>query len=584
MKKLLCLFFFNSLIAFVYSQALKNYRGPLENARPSGISTYQYYEEPETYKRIKTGNFNYIYSGQDNEPGYKITISGKFMNGLKDGTWSYLIQMSDYKNGSEYKTGSITLISNYKNGYADGNWKEVRSIKTREKKYRLGQYYWEPFSVIKNLTINMNFKNGSICGAVNIDDDFAKFKLSGKYSNEGLAEGIWEIKDIAWSQYKDLIYKDGLLYETIFRESNGESSGVSKFHDQYEKYTQFRTMNEFEKEEIGSSIDTICNENCAATSYLSEYFKKLLSYEYFPYSQIGGDLTLSEGFKGGCELRFSSCFSYPKENFGGEHFRFAEQKITQKEYQNALYELSQISLTNLCKGDVKIIQDKINFCKLELAELEKERKMYDEFKKQEYDSLQSFNEHFWKQFKPRQITSTEFKYPKCHPKVRNDNSCVNCLISSEYHLSDLNNEIEKELALIQFNYLEKINKVLNYHKKEKNFGQFLLDIEELRNDYKLIKEIYLNLETINTKEQEIKSLNDLNKKKSVLKKYEVAANEIKLSLYDRNIPLNNRNEKSKILINVSKKIIDIYKNNSEEMENKIKSTNTGYELIELLKN
>ena len=85
-------------------------------------------------------------------------------------------------------------------------------------------------------------------------------------------------------------------------------------------------------------------------------------------------------------------------------------------------------------------------------------------------------------------------------------------------------------------------------------------------------------------EEEIIKLNNSNKKKSVLKKYQEVANEIKLLINNNTLPLNKRNENAKTLINFSEKIIDLYKNNSEEIENKIKKTNTTSELIELLKN
>ena len=85
-------------------------------------------------------------------------------------------------------------------------------------------------------------------------------------------------------------------------------------------------------------------------------------------------------------------------------------------------------------------------------------------------------------------------------------------------------------------------------------------------------------------EEEIIKLNNSNKKKSVLKKYQEVADEIKLLINNNTLPLNKRNENAKTLINFSEKIIDLYKNNSEEIENKIKKTNTTSELIELLKN
>lgn len=564
----------------IIGQTLKNYNGDFTGGlSENGTASFYYLEDPITRNQIKDGVFKFTYNGLG-ETRATESINGSFSKGLKHGVWNHTIIMTDYENGSEFLTGTITLVANYKNGYADGNWKEVRNYKTRTGRYRLGKYYWESYGPIKSMIISMNFKNGLLVGEVDIKDEFAKFTAKGNFNDSSLANGNWIVIDNAWVSNKELIYKEGFLYETVFRGSSGEVTLTSKFHDDFEKFTKSKSLNQDEREAAEIKINKVCGENCAATNNIQEYFNKLFSNNYFP--KLGGDLTYNEGFKGGCELKYSACFSYSKENFGGEHFKNAENKINENEFSNALYELSQISLTNLCKSDKKIIQDKVDFCNQKLAELKKDQDRYLEFQIQEYDSLRSFNAFFWKQFKPRQITSITFSYPQCHPQ--GNTNCRNRLILQEYDVTQFNTEIEKELAVKQFKYDEKISKVLDYQRKEQKFEQFLVEIDKTRNDYISIKEIYLNFLSINLNEEEIIKLNNSNKKKSVLKKYQEVANEIKLLINNNTLPLNKRNENAKTLINFSEKIIDLYKNNSEEIENKIKKTNTTSELIELLKN
>lgn len=284
------------------TQTSRTYNGPIESSRPHGVAKYNYYEDPVTYKRIISGNYSYTYAGQDNEPGIYLTITGNYTNGLKDGNWTYAIKMTDYEYGSEYLTGSININGAYKNGYAHGAWKEVRSIKTRTKRRSYGKEFWDPYTTNKTLTINANFNNGTLNGSISINDEFSNFKLSGKLTSDGYADGTWIIRDYAWGQYKDLIYKEGILYETVFREQDEQASSVSRYHESYDKFVRTRGLSANEREDQGVVIDTLCTEKCAAASYLTPYYTKLFTTDYFPFHALDGDLTFSQGIKGCCEF------------------------------------------------------------------------------------------------------------------------------------------------------------------------------------------------------------------------------------------------------------------------------------------
>ena len=119
------------LSSILYSQSLKNYNGSFTGGlSENGTALYSYFEDPDTRNQIKEGAFKFNYNGIG-ETKASESISGNYVKGLKQGIWSHTITMTDYEKGSDFLTGTITLVANYKNGYADGNWKEVRSYKTR---------------------------------------------------------------------------------------------------------------------------------------------------------------------------------------------------------------------------------------------------------------------------------------------------------------------------------------------------------------------------------------------------------------------------------------------------------------------
>ena len=299
MKKIATVFMLTiSIVAL--SQKLKTFSGAFADGKSqNGNAVYTYYEDPETHEYVKQGLFKYIFVCKSGYKGYNQTISGSFDKGLKNGLWTYIITMIDFGDDN-YSTGTVTLVSNYKNGYANGNWKEVRSIKTRRRNY----YKWGLFGPLKTMNINMNFKNGSIVGNVNINDGFAKFKATGNYDNNSLCIATWLIDDLGWGKHKELIYKDNFLYEFIARDNNGKVlEGTTKYQKDYDNYVKAKAMTDIERKYAGFTIKSNCGEdNCAATNNIKSYFIKLLENDVFLYDSIGGDMSFKDGFKGGCEL------------------------------------------------------------------------------------------------------------------------------------------------------------------------------------------------------------------------------------------------------------------------------------------
>ncbi len=286
----------------IFSQTLKTFNGTFNDGKlQNGNAVYTYYEDPSTHKYLKQGLFKYTFNGSGDYKGFNQVITGNFEKGLKIGTWTYSTTMTDFGYKNVYNTGTVTLVANYKEGYADGNWKLIKSLKNRKKNWDR----WEAFSPLNTMTINMNFKKGYLVGSVNINDEFAKFKANGNFDDKSLCIGTWNIDDAGFGDSRELIYKDNMLYEAIWRDKTGELKDTpAKYQKEYDELQKAIAIPPNERDNFGITIDTICGSDlCAAMNNIRDYFSYFFTTEYFLYKYIGGDLSYEEGFKGGCQIQ-----------------------------------------------------------------------------------------------------------------------------------------------------------------------------------------------------------------------------------------------------------------------------------------
>ena len=580
------------LAVTAYCQTLKTFNGAFNDGKTqNGTAVYTFYEDPTTHDYLKQGAFKYTFNGKSNYQGYVQTINGNFEKGLKHGTWSYTITMNDFGSDNPYYTGTVSLVSNYKNGYADGNWKEVRSYKTRKKYYQNGQYKWEEFGPMKTMTINMNFKNGYLIGAVSINDEFANFKTTGNYDNNSFCIGTWIINDMAWGKNKELIYKDNTLYEFIARGNSGAlEEGSAKYQKDYDNYIKAKTMTAIERQNAGLTIDTLCgDEKCSATNNIKEYFPKLFSVDYFLYEYIGGDLSFKEGFKGGCEINSTKCAELSGNNYYGGFLKEADNSIKNEEYSNALSKLNNIPLIGFCKSDIQLVEAKINLCKQKIQEIEKSKNgqtdFYKNFEKSEYDSLAKLSTYFWEHYTPRvnQYPSTGFAYPTCHPKNNSYKSqtCNYCIIDEEGGTRSLNNEDERDIALSQLKYFKAISNVLMYAKRPSK-DEFLANINPSKIDYEKNKTLFTNKIILQNCNIKLNELNKQSKKKVLFKKYIQLYSEMYAYVVEKNNSLNDRTTKSTELVLISNKTITLFNQDTTELEAQLKNAETVEQIKTIL--
>lgn len=615
MKQTLTLFII-ALSLNTFGQALKTFNGPFNDGRlQNGNATYTYYEDPNSHEYLKQGAFKYTFKGQGDYTGYDQTITGSFDKGLRTGTWSYIITMTDFGNGNPYSTGTVSLTANYKNGYADGNWKEIRSYKNRKKYLVYGQYKWEPFEPLKTMTINMNFSDGKLIGAVNINDEFAKFKATGSYDNNSLCTGTWMINDMGWGKNRELIYKDNLLYDFVIRDNSGAVlEGTTKYQNDYDNLVKAKAMTQKEREESGLSIDTVCGGDlCAATNNIKEYFPKLFSIDYFLYEFIGGDLSFKEGFKGGCNLQVTTTnYSTLSSN---HNFKNAEEFYSKNDLLKAYELYTKIDLNNVKPSEKINVTDRISLLKPKIAGIietyHSNGEFFQSYTKAQYDSLDkdlSFfankialkttkddngwtlaNDENGVQVKLYDVTDYGAKYnfekpwenynwqraQSCFDRNKGIYSPTQIAITEQYF--KFKSILETEEANIKktkysFNFDNTNNTFYTYDKTT-----FLTNISKGKKDYNLAKSLVDLQSKSEEKKTQIETLNNQNKKEILFSKYQIVSNDFKSKLQisaDLQSSADNLNKLNLFL----DKVIAFYSQDTKELEKQLKEAQTAEQI------
>jgi hypothetical protein len=598
-------------------QTLKTFNGPfIDGKTQNGTAVYSYYEDPDTREYLKQGSFKYTFEGNGDYSGYKQTITGSFEKGLKHGTWTYTVTMNDFGNDNPYYTGTVSLVANYKNGYADGNWKEIRSYKTRKKYYSYGQYQWDAFGPVKTLTINMNFKIGYLVGAVSINDEFANFKASGSYDNNGLAMGTWIINDIGWGKNTELIYKDNYLYEFVARNNQGEVlQGSSKYQKGYDNLIKARTMSQAEMEESGINIDTICGGSCSATSNIQAYFNKLLINDYFLYDFIKGDLTYKEGIKGGCDIMVSQSDYIALSEI--PTYKEAEELYGKNDLLRAFVQYSKIDTNKIKPSEMKILKKKLSSINIDsLVDVYTSNTKFfskyftsiEDSIKNDSKSMQLLNnlkilrdEHGWTTFVDKNGIIQPFhdKYNSmsqsicaCPWTAHNFKTAKECF--------DTNKDAYMKSILLYTEYFYKMEDVIKLEKENTNKNFYLnssrdistalynklnnqfntYDKKTLVNNIQLVKNEYNKAKILVEKEakmiannSQIVLLNKETKKKNLFNKYSLVLQDFQTK-YNANQDLDESNKILNESIAFLDKIIALYSVDTKELEKQLKDAET----------
>jgi hypothetical protein len=593
------------------SQTLKTFNGPFDDGHDQkGNATYTYYEDPETHEYLKQGAFKYTYKGQGVAAGFDQTITGSFDKGLKSGTWTYVVTFVDFGSGNPYKTGSTTLISHYKEGFADGNWKFTYSFKTRKKQIYNGQIKWSEYEPLINTAINMNFKAGKIVGAVAINDDIKNFKAVGNYDDNSMSIGTWTINDMQSSKNSELIFKDNLLYETIVRNNNGAIlEGTEKHQKIYDDYLTAKTLSAKEREEAGLNIDTVCGYRCVSRNYISDYFELLFNNTFFLYKFIGGDLSYKEGIYGGCEIKLKTK-KYASLTDNTDYIK-AEKLWDSNEFLKAYQFYVKIDTTTIKPSERQKVTSKITAIEPEVFPIinksHANKKYFEATLKNQNDSLSNDFTLITGAFKYKDIFDAKgkllsFSNPPSRPWNQRD--WVNAKLQyekwNEDYITEQNSRFFEPYQIAYTEYYFKFKNVLaneeasikeSYYSmdfKNKSYNVwsyekelFQKNIQLAKNEYELAKSEIENDKIIKDKNKQIEVLNNDNKKTTLFNKYLILYNDLvsKNQIY---VDLKSYSEKNKTLSTIVDKVISLYSQDTKELEKKLKEVETADQIKSII--
>lgn len=237
-------------------QNLKTYSGSFDGTHTSGFATYHYFEKD--YKRIWSGSFNY------SEKSKKITVSGKYVNNLKNGYWKANVYNYYYDGWLADYWITSSLTGQYINGNRTGKWilskKVTGKIGSFTKLFAEGlielfgtkEKISEKATKVESSTVNFfnnhltgNFSyNSYISGAKN-----SKVTLKGSFDILGQFIGTWEYKSHKYQEIRK--YNKGVLYWLLKRDrTTGEilkqidnSTFVNQFFEQYDSISNSAFIN-----------------------------------------------------------------------------------------------------------------------------------------------------------------------------------------------------------------------------------------------------------------------------------------------------------------------------------------------------
>jgi hypothetical protein len=602
MKQIITILFLAICISSL-GQTLKTFNGPFDDGRDQkGNATYSYYEDAETHEYLKQGAFKYNFKGQGKSSGFDEVITGSFDKGLKTGTWTYVVTFVDFGSGNPFKTGSTTLISHYKEGFADGNWKFTNSFKTRKKQIYYGQIKWGEYEPLINTAITMNFKAGKIVGAVNINDDIKNFKAVGNYDDNSMSIGTWTINDMQSSKNSELIFKDNLLYETIVRNNNGAIlEGTEKYQKKYDDYLTAKTLSAKEREEAGLNIDTLCGDRCVSRYNISDYFELLFNNTFFLYKFIGGDLTYKKGIFGGCEIKLiTKKYTSLTDN---TDFVKAEKLWDSDgdEWLKAYEFYMKIDTTTIKPSERQKVTSKITAIEPEvlpfIRKAQANKDYYEATLKNQKDSLSNDFELITGAFKYKDIFDSNGKllsfsnppsrpwnqvdWKKAYITEQNSRFFESYQIAYTEYYFKFKNVLANESESIQKSTYEINFKYKSYYVCPYEKALFQKNIQLAKNEYELAKSEIENDKIIKDKNKQIEVLNNNNKKKILFNKYLILYNDLvsKNQIY---VDFKSYSEKNKTLITILDRVISLYSQDTKELEKKLKEVDTADQIKSII--
>jgi len=301
--KLLLFIFGIFLIQTTTAQNLKTYSGVYKLTYPlflNGTATYTYYENPDTYERVREGHFKFIYKIQKNKVGSgTITIEGNYKNNLKHGKWTYTEEEQDLKSGDYYMTGVTKLIANYNNGVPHGSWVSLLQGKSRQVFFNRNklQYEFGEWRGENKAKLTANFTNGMLTGKVNYTKTDKQTNKNTTVDFELDKDGFFIGKFITDEGSGKYIneFENGFLFKTVSVNTQNGDVKVNDYTDDLriaKEIQNIKETNPLELENLDFKLIQSTVSNRFLEVIISEHF---FNNDLFRFNDIKGDVNFKEG-------------------------------------------------------------------------------------------------------------------------------------------------------------------------------------------------------------------------------------------------------------------------------------------------
>lgn len=169
MRNILLLFFGLIFMTCFSQTSLKTYT----NKNGNELMNFTYYQDSQTLENIKHGNFSY--TNQSPNGKAKTIIKGKYVNGIKDGVWTWDIVNYQYGARMAYSKFTYKVIKTFNLGIRNGQWYSKKIVEAYQ-----GQNLTDRFSY----ELNENYTNNILTGKLTYKEN-QNYPIEFTFNNKG---------------------------------------------------------------------------------------------------------------------------------------------------------------------------------------------------------------------------------------------------------------------------------------------------------------------------------------------------------------------------------------------------------------
>ncbi len=277
--------FLISIVVFAISianaQKVERYEGTFPNDQhEQATANYSFYKDAKTGQKVKHGSFRYSVRIKSPEKRLYRNVTGEYVDGWKNGLWTYSYNTKDYNTNNDgyFYTYNVVLEANYDNGWPQGEWNYKAFVKRRKSIRSNGRAKWEPYEIVQDIKIKLNYNHGVLVDSLWIHDAKGK-SIDFLMNKQGFLIGEQHVTSKVGQLNSR--FEDGFRLDP----PNAPSSNNSR----YEYYKKHKSA----LREAGAKLDTtsLFDKNpCVISQTLGEH---VFNNSFFNYRYIDGDRIIS---------------------------------------------------------------------------------------------------------------------------------------------------------------------------------------------------------------------------------------------------------------------------------------------------